>query len=215
MARRVLYPMIFLYTWPMQVGCSIEAKLWLISKTISNGKANKSSQRGIAINFTSTMDGMGECLHYNNTSENFISWYLINNTNLISWTLYHPTYIILNSKSHFTPTSEVWLWPHVVPDFCPEPEVKMKITLSLQPISMNQLVTCIHTPSRLCHFLLKPRTMNQTSIGTHNPISSWHMSTWVLTSNIYSHTPLKHRHLSNKEKWPHHKAHVSALSEAV
>ena len=41
---RVLCPKIVLHTWPFLVDCSIEAKLWLISKTISRGKANYSLQ---------------------------------------------------------------------------------------------------------------------------------------------------------------------------
>ena len=33
-------PMIIFHMWPILVGCPPKTKLWLISKTISKGKAN-------------------------------------------------------------------------------------------------------------------------------------------------------------------------------
>ena len=45
---RVLCPMNILHTWSILVGCLTKAKLWLISKTISKGRANNSLQYGLA-----------------------------------------------------------------------------------------------------------------------------------------------------------------------
>ena len=48
LVARVLCPMIILHTWAILVGCLIEAQLWLISKTISKGRANDSLQCDLA-----------------------------------------------------------------------------------------------------------------------------------------------------------------------
>ena len=40
--------MIILHVWPILIRCPTEAKLWLISKTMSKGKANNSMQCGLA-----------------------------------------------------------------------------------------------------------------------------------------------------------------------
>ena len=45
---RVLCLMIILHKWAILVGCLTEAKLWLISKTISKDKTNHSLQCGLA-----------------------------------------------------------------------------------------------------------------------------------------------------------------------
>ena len=41
---RVLCPMIILHKWPIVVNYMIGAKLWLISKSVSKGRANISLQ---------------------------------------------------------------------------------------------------------------------------------------------------------------------------
>lgn len=51
MIRRELCTMIIPHTWPILVGCPTKAILYLISKTIPKGIANKLLQRALASNF--------------------------------------------------------------------------------------------------------------------------------------------------------------------